>query len=482
MKLGKIAFKGIQWSSISQFSRQLVQYATTIILANILSPGDFGLLAMALVVTGFIDIFKDLGTSSALIHLDVIDQVLISTIFWINIIVGAVFTLIIYFSSHLISLFFNTVDIIPILQVISFLFFISSFSLLPRALLERDFEFNKLAKIEIISTVFGSGVGISMAYFGYGVWSLIFQILVNNLVLTFLILIKSKIKVKFQFSFSAFKSVSSYSLNLVGFNIFNYFIRNADYMLIGKFIGENQLGTYYLAYKIMLYPLQGITVVISRVMFPIYSRVKNDLERFKEIYLRTTNTIAIITFPIMIGMMMISRYFVLTFFTHSWDTNLLTKLIMILAPVGLIHSISATTGSIYMSTGKTKLMFGWGVFSGIITVTGFFIGLNWGTLGIAYSYLIVTILLLYPVFYFPLKIIKLKFPIFIANFWKVLLASLIMCGIIYLSESLLINPKNVFLGFISLLIVGIVTYPIALWLIDKKDLSSLITFIKGNYT
>ncbi|MFZ0455699.1 MAG: MOP flippase family protein [Ignavibacteriaceae bacterium] len=481
MKLSQVVFKGIQWSSISQFGRQLVQYVTTIILANILSPNDFGLLAMALVVTGFIEIFKDLGTSSALIHLNEVNQELISSIFWVNILFGTTFTLLVFLSAHLISLFFNSNDIIPVLQVISILFFISSFSILPKAVLERNLQFNKLAKIEIISTVIGAAVGISMAFLDYGVWSLIFQILVNNFVLTVLILIVGKIKPNFRISFIALKSVSNYSLNLVGYNIFNYFVRNADYMLIGKYIGENQLGNYYLAYKIMLYPLQGITMVISRVLFPIYSRLKEDLKKFKEIYLKTTNTIALFTFPMMIGMIVLSNFFVSTFFSKSWDSDLLTELIIILAPVGLIQSIAATVGTIYMSTGKTNWMFGWGILSGIVTIIGFFVGLHWGVIGVAFSYLLVTLILLYPVFYVPLKIIKLSYLTFFRNFEKILAASLIMFGILYMIKVLFLEGFNYLPGLVILLVLGVFFYSILLMIIDRDNIYGLIRFIRENY-
>ena len=480
MKLSQIALKGIQWSSISQFSRQLVQYITTIILANILSPNDFGLMAMALVVTGFIDVFKDLGTSSALIHLDSINQVLISTIFWVNILFGLVFTLIIFLSSQIIAFFFNSNDIIPILKLVSFLFLISSFGILPRALLERELQFNKLAKVEIFSTIMGSFVGLSMAYLGYGVWSLIFQILVNNFFQSFLVVFIKKIKPKFQFSLISLKSVSNYSLNLVGYNIFNYLIRNADYMLIGKYLGEGQLGNYYLAYKIMLYPLQSISLVISRVMFPIYSRLKDDLEKFKVVYLKTTNSIALITFPMMIGMIAISKYFVSVFFTNPWDSGLLYRLLIILAPVGLIQSIATTTGSIYMATGKTNWMLLWGILSGVVTVSGFFIGLNWGVIGIGISYLIVTIILLYPVFYIPLKIIQLKFLDFVSNFLRIILSCLIMYAILIGFTSLFLVGQEPKIGFISLLIFGIILYPFIIFIIDKENIYNLISLIKGS--
>lgn len=470
MKLSQIALKGIQWSSISQISRQLLQYITTLILANLLKPGDFGLMAMALVITGFIDIFKDLGTSAAVIHLAEINKVLISSIFWLNIFFGILFTLIIFFAAPIIALFFNSTDIIPILKTLSILFFILSFGILPKSLMERDLDFNGLAKIEITSVLAGSILGILLAIMNYGVWSLVFQAIVNNFVFTILILINKRVFPGFEFSIFEIKTVSNYSLNLVGYNIFNYFVRNADYMIIGRYLGENQLGNYYLAYKIMLYPLQSVTTIISRVLFPLYSKLKNDLNRFKEIYLKSTHAIALLTFPMMIGMMAVSEFFVKSFFSNAWDTNLLIQLLIILAPVGLIQSIAATTGSIYMSTGKTNWMFGWGIFSGIITITGFIIGLQWGVIGIAVSYLITTLLLFYPVFFLPFKIIKLNFLKFLKNFWKILLSCIIMWFLVTIASNILLINLSSFYKLLIFIVIGLSSYVITIKIIDKENI------------
>ncbi len=267
----------------------------------------------------------------------------------------------------------------------------------------------------------------------------------------------------------------------MGYSIFNYFVRNADYMLIGRFLGENQLGNYYLAYKIMLYPLQSVTTIVSRVMFPLYSKLKNDFIRFREIYLKSTHAIALLTFPMMIGMIAVSKYFVTIFFSNSWDINLLTQLLIILAPVGLIQSIAATTGSIYMSTGKTNWMFGWGVFSGVITITGFFIGLKWGVIGIALSYLISTLILFYPVFFLPLRIVHLSFLKFIGNFWRIILSCLIMFVVAFLYRMFLENKISYMFNFIVLIVIGIITYFTMIWIFDKKNMINIFELFKDSY-
>ena len=150
--------------------------------------------------------------------------------------------------------------------------------------------------------------------------------------------------------------IGKYSLNLVGFNTFNYFARNADYLLIGRFLGATSLGIYMLAYRIMLYPLQSITTVISRVMFPAYSQLQDDDARFRSAYLRTAGMIALVTFPMMAGLWVSDRaHVVLTIFGQKWAQAI--PLIKVLALVGMAQSIGATVGAIYQAKGRTDVMF-----------------------------------------------------------------------------------------------------------------------------
>ncbi len=420
MSLKNLAIQGLKWSSIARFGRQLIQYVTTLILVLLLSPEDFGIIAMAFIVIGFLDVFKDLGTSSALIYVDEPSNILLSSIFWINVIFGISASVLIFVSAPFIADFFSNMQAISVLQVLSISFSISSFGIVQKALLEREYKFDLLARSELLSVFGGSITGITLALLGYGVWSLVFQALVSSLLLTIILWFVGKFKPSFQFSTNNVKTVLSYSLNLLGYNVFNYFVRNMDYILIGKFLGERELGHYYIAYKIMLYPVQNISLVVSRVMFPIYSRIKEDNSRFRNIYTQMAVAIALITFPLLAIIIGVSDVFTTVFFFNKWDVNLLSILLVILAPVGMIQSIATTTGSIYQAKGKTDWMFRWGVFAGIIVVGGFLVGLNWGITGVAVSYLITTLLLLYPVFFIPFKLIKLKFTTFIKNFYKII--------------------------------------------------------------
>ena len=169
----------IKWASISQVGRQLIQYITTLILVSLLAPNEFGLMATALIVVNFLELFKDLGTSSAIIQRMVISDSLLSSVFWLNISFGIVIFAIIFFLSPVLADFFNNSKLILILKVLPVVFIISSLSNVQRALLEKELHFNLISKIELGSTLFGALIGVSLAFKGFGVWSLVYQTIAN---------------------------------------------------------------------------------------------------------------------------------------------------------------------------------------------------------------------------------------------------------------------------------------------------------------
>ncbi len=483
MQLTKKAVLGVKWSSISQFGRQAIQYTTTIILASILAPADFGLLAMALIFIGFLELFKDMGFAAAVIHKDDINDRVLSTIFWTILFIGLILSVVIFFTSPIVAAFYENLKLIDILKSLSIVFLLSSLTIIQKALLEKKLLFTVLAKIELFAVLTGAVVGITMALTGFGVWSLVFQAISNALVSSILLWGSGIFYPKFVFDFNEVKNLSSYSLNLAGYNFLNYFVRNADYLFIGKFLGGAELGHYFLAYKIMLYPVQSVTQVISRVFFPLYSSIKNDLQKFRNVYQKVCNSIAIITFPLMLGLIAISTPFISLFFNEKWDNNLLVQLLTILAPVGLIQSIAATTGPIFMSTGKTKYLFYWGIISGIIYIGGFYIGIYYGAVGVAVSYLITTLILLYPVFALPFKIIKLSTLKFFISFKEIFFSSIIMLVVSLIIKSLVLETFSSTVQLIILIPLSVVIYFSLLWVFKKELLLEVIkTFRKGNVT
>ena len=472
--LSNFAFNSIKWSGFSQFGRQGFQIVTSIILARLLLPEDFGLVGMAFIIIGFLNILKDLGTSAAIIQKGDVEDKLLSSVFWLNVTFGICITAILICFSKYISLLFNDVRVGPILNVLSLSFFMTSLGNVHQAMLEKKLQFKKLAKIEIIATSVGSVLGILSAFGGLKVWSLVIQSLSTIFINSALLWYFEKWHPRFYIHIVELKSLFRFSSFLTGFNFFNYFTRNADNFLIGKYLGAYNLGYYNLAYRMMLYPLQSITVVISRVMYPLYSSIKNDHERFRTIYIKVAQSIALITFPLMIFMIVVRHELILNVFGKNWIPSEI--LILILAPVGMIQSVDATVGLIYQSTGRTDILFKWGLGSGIIAVIVFIVGLKWGIIGVATGYMIYSFALFIPGLYIPFKLIGLKVVVFLENLLRIFLISLSM-GILVYSAGLIIKVPGISELIIKSMI-ALVIYVSFNYVFNKKIISEILEIVR----
>lgn len=476
MSLTAKTVSGFKWITISQVSRQVAQLITTAILARLLNPDDFGLIGMAMVAIGFINIFKDLGTSSAIIQRQDVSDQLLHSIYWVNVIFGLISTMVLFLLSGSIASFYNEPRIEPVLETLSMTFTISGMSIVHQSILEKELAFRKVAKGEIVSTVTGSVVGIALALNGFGVWSLVFQSIAVSAVTTVLLSLASGWRPKAVFVLDEIKRVSSYSMHLTGYSVFNYLVRNSDYLLVGKFLGAQDLGFYTLAYRIMLFPLQNISSVISRVMFPVYSILRDDDETFRQAYLRVTSVIALISFPIMIALWVVADSFVVTIFGNQWIPSVL--LIKILIPVGILQSIGTTVGSIYQAKGRTDLMLRWGGVTGLLTVLGFVFGIQWGIVGVAIAYTVTTLILSYPGFLIPFKLIGMTFGKMREVVVMPMVLSAIMAIFMLIVDELYSKSHNGSASMYIVVVVGVVVYGIMNMTLNKVKMQQLWSSVK----
>ena len=259
---------------------------------------------------------------------------------------------------------------------------------MPAALLSRQLAFRKIALSEIVCIATGTVVAVVMALRHHGVWSLVAANLVRTALESLLFFAMSAWRPRFVFRPAEIRRVYSFSANLVGSQLVNYFARNADKVIIGRYLGSASLGYYQLTYQLMLYPVQSITGVLGRVLFPAFSQVQDDHQRLRPAYLQACITIATLTFPIMLGLMAVAGPFVEVFFGPKWRP--VGLLLAILAPVGMVQSIASTAGGIYMAKGRTQLMFRVAAAATVLIVASFALGLRWGVLGVAIAYAVVS--------------------------------------------------------------------------------------------
>ena len=429
MSLRKKTIHGLGWSFGARIFRQISQFVVLAILARLLTPNDFGLIGMVGVFLGFASIFGELGITAAIIQNQNLEEKHYTSAFWINIVAGIGLMLIFIVCSQLIANFYNKPVLEDVIKLISFNFILSSFTVIQLAILKKEMNFKLIAIAESIAVVIAGVIGIYLAFHGYGVWSLVFQLMVFTFVNGCLLWIFSTWRPKFVFSGEAVKDIFNFSANVTGFNIVNYFARNIDYLLIGRFLGAGALGFYTLAYKIMLYPLYNISYVIGGVMFPAFSKIQNDLDKVRNSYLKMVKAISLITFLLMLGLFVVAPEFIRVLFGAQWEQVI--PLFRILCFCGMFQSIGTTIGNIFMSQGRSDLQLKLQLIGTFIVVIMITVGLNWGIKGVALFYTLYSFGWVSVGITLSNKLIKLKSKRFFRSIFPAIIVAIIIAASIF---------------------------------------------------
>lgn len=428
-------YSGVRWSAVGQAMTEVVKFGISVTLARLLVPEIFGLVAMAGVVTGFLSIFKYLGTTEVIIQRQEISQRLLSSLFYVNVFFGLILSSGIYLSGPILAKVYDNPDVAPVISLLGLTFFISSFGQVQRSLLNREMKFNLLIPINLGIIIVRGVVAIILALLGWGVWALIASSIVEALADSIFMWIVSKWRPNFVFSWEDVKSVLSFSANVTGSSTIDYFTRHSDDFIIGRWLGAGALGYYSMAYNLYLFPLTSITRVLMRVLFPAFSRMQDNLPQMKNAYLKVCSAIAIITFPLMIGLTILAHPFVMVVFGEKWMPVI--PIIMILGPVGMLQSLATPNGRILIAKGKADWQFRWSIVSGGLIVISFFIGLPWGLNGIATAYACVMLPVSFFSFFLVFKIIKGKMSDLFRSLKPVSGAALFMGAVVFLMRLLL---------------------------------------------
>ena len=397
---------GVWWVGLARISKIASQLLVTVILARLVDPAAFGVVGMAVVFTGFLALFNDFGFGKALIQKARIDHLLIESCLWANFAIGILLAAVTILMAPLIGQYYENDLVPPILYALAINFPIVSLGIVQTAVMEREMAFRPVVIAEVAASIVAAIIAVAVAYSGAGVWSLVIWQISQSLIQTILIWLLSDFRPRFQFSSQRLSEVFGFSSHLFGFNIVNYFARNADYLLVGRILGATALGLYTMAYNIMLFPLSSLTSVLARVLFPALSRRQSDLPAFRQAYLRAIKAIAFVSFPLMIGMFVVAQDFVPVILGEQWIA--IIPLIRIFVWVGMVQSLLSLNGSVYIALGHVRLRLWLGTSFSIVSVIGIVVGISFGTIfTTAIGYAIAAFVVVLPAAIVPLRLMKL---------------------------------------------------------------------------
>jgi O-antigen/teichoic acid export membrane protein len=392
-----MASRSVLWTALGKGANAGISLLVTALLARLLTPADFGVVAMVVVISGFLNIMAEAGVSTAVVQKRDLSDDALSTLFWIGLGLGCVLAAGLAVASPLIARLFAEPRLTPVVAWLSISFVFLAMGRIPNGLLERSFRFRELAAAETLSAIASGVVGILLARAGHGYFALVFQTLTAALLNAVLRLVFARFRPRLVFDGAALREVSGYSTGVLAFTSINYWARNLDKALIGRALGAADLGFYGRAYALMLYPLEGISGIIGPSLHPLLSAMQHDRQRMTRTYLKIVRLIATLSLPAMSVLGALAPELVHTVWGPQWDRSV--DVFMILCFVGAVQPLSSTFGFVFLATNRTRLLALVGLFNSLIMMGGIAIGVRYGIRGVAVGYSLAFGLIFLPTMY-----------------------------------------------------------------------------------
>lgn len=363
--------KGLFWTAIDKYSGQIIGILISIVLARLLTPYDYGIVATATVFINFISIFTSIGIGPAVIQRKDLTQNDLDNIFTFTVFVGLVCGAIFFGASWLVADIYNNPELRPVMQLFSISVFLGALNMVPSALMAKNLRFREMATRNLLfQFVFGI-VGIICAFYGAGVYALICPPLASSICTFFYNNHFYPVKINLHFSTESIKKIFSFSSYLFLFELFTYFSRNVDKIIIGKYISAHALGYYEKSYRLMQLPMQNITAVVYPVLQPVLSSFQNDLKEMAAKCTRILSYMALAGFPLCICLFFCAEDIILVMFGSQWIPAIPAFKILSLSVPFMI--ITNPTGAIFLACNSSKTLLRVGIINTSITVLGFLI-------------------------------------------------------------------------------------------------------------
>lgn len=357
---------GIFYISAAKYSGVFISIILSAVLARLLTPEEFGIVALVLVFVSFFNLLSDFGLGPAIVQNQSLEEEDVKSIFLFSILLGFILSSLFFLAAPLISNFYNEPALLQISKYLALAVLFQSLQVIPKALFQKALKFKLIGIITVGVQLFCGIIAIYLAYAGYSYYALVVQsVLVGGITFVIFYLLKP-IKIARKMQFSAIKKIIRFSTFQFLFNFINYFSRNADNILVGKFLGASTLGYYEKSYRLMMMPVQNLTHVITPVLMPVLSKYQNDRATIYGTYLKVVKLLATIGFPLSIFLFFTASEVINIIYGSQWEQSIPVFKLLALT-VGL-QIISSSSGSIFQAVNRTDLLFYSGILSALFMV------------------------------------------------------------------------------------------------------------------
>ena len=489
--LKKKTVVGLVWTISGIIAQSIIRIGIISVLSRLLVPQDFGIIAASMVVVNFSIIFSQLGVGPAIIQKESISEEHLRTGFVVSVLLGLSFTFIVYFSSPIITNIFGIKRLQNVLEIMSIIFVIQSISIVSRSLLQRDLQFKRIAIIEFLSYVAGyGGIGITLAYMGYGPWALVWAIISQNLIKSVLLNIWKKHPIGLRITKKELAELLTFGSKVTWARISNYVANQADYFIVGTFLGAHALGLYERTYKLMSMPANLFRRSVNKVIFPVMSKIQNDTTRLGNAYQKGLILTALVVLPLSVGLFILSRELIVVILGEKWSSIVIPfKLALVGMYFRVAYGYSATVARSYGAV--TGIAVRQTVYAGMVMI-GALLGYSYGITGVVIGVVIALCIHFLLLNELVIKVTSFTWSDFVKAHLPALslalITGLITFGITtYLREIILSNVLILLLsGITSVITIGVVVkfFPnVFLGRHGREFIQDLLqTIKKRNYT
>ena len=464
--------KGLAWSMIERFATQGVQFLFGIILARFLSPDEYGVIAMPLVFLAIAQCIIDSGFSTALIRKPELTEDDLSTAFYFNIGIGIFCYAVLFFSSPLIADFYHTPILSSLLKVTALAVLFNPLCAVQQAILTRKIDFKTQAIVSLSGAILSGIVGLSMAYNGFGVWSLVFQQVGGYLIRTILLWILGKWKPKRKWSWESFHYLWGFGSKMLGSGLLDTIYNNIYPIVIGKYFSAQDLGNYTRAQQFSSLPSSNVTGVLQRVTFPVLSSIQNEDDRLAKNYRKILKLSAFLVFPMMLMLSAIANPLVRILLTDKWIGCVI--LLQIVCFQMMWYPIHAINLNLLTVKGRSDLFFRLEIFKKIMGVCIMFITIPHGIIWMVSGGIVSSMLSLIINTYYTGKLINVGYFKQMGDLLPIFGVSFIMWLIVHAIISL---SSNLYCQLVLGISLGAIVYLIGAKIFLKVEFNDALSMV-----
>ncbi len=470
--LAKKSVMGVFWNYASFGLGKVLVFITTAILARLLTPDDFGLVAFATLAISYLSILKDMGLGAALIHRQEDPEETANTVFTLNFLLGITLTAITAIAAPWVAAFFREPQVIPLLRWLSLTFVLNSLGAIHIIRLQRELDFRRKLIPDLGRAVIKGGVSIGMALLGFGVWALVVGQLAGVVASVGLAWVAFPWRPRLRVVAAQVKSLLRYGVSVVGVDALTIATDNFDYIIVGRFFGDTALGIYTLAFRLPELLVLNPLWVMAGAIFPAYSKIQNQPALLRKGFLTTVRVVEMVSVPLALGLAVAADPLVRTIFGEQWLSAI--PIVRILALFVLVRSIGFNAGDVYKAIGRPDVLVKLEVLNMLVLVPALWFGARYGLVGIAWGHLGASVVRMVADLLVAAKFVDIRLPELLAQLVPSFAAGMVL---LLLAVPVLWATAE-FSPWVRLILVGgagVLGYIIPLWFLERETMQKLFS-------